>query len=254
MPRARSTSTAIAKRGTGTAMSAAEAKKQLAERAESLKNRIGAPASNKIKTKDKMFTMPDGTVTAGPIEAVIIDFVSRNLLFEGKYDPKNPSPPTCFAIGRVPNDDLVSSSNSPHRQTENCRECPLNEFGSDGDAKACKNTRYLAILPPGATSEDQIMTIEASPTAIRGYDGYVGSILSKFGVDPIGVVTSISFHPDQNKKQLIFEFSAPNEDIATYLARAADAKALLEAEPDATSRSEHAEKPTRARPRGRARR
>lgn len=204
----------------------ANVQEQLANEAGSITDRIGAPASSKIKTKDKVFTFPDGTVDQGPINVVIVDFMPRNSFYESKWDANNPAPPVCYAFGTNPK-DMKPSEHSTDPQAENCHDCPMNQFGSDGDGKACKNTRMLAVLPPDAGPEDPLMTMDVSATAIRSFDTYVGTVARMQQVPPIGVVSEVTFHPEKSYPSLLFGQPTPNENVGEHLSRRPEALAIL---------------------------
>jgi len=76
-----------------------------------LGNSVAPPSSNRISTRDKKFTLPDGTSHAGPLMAVVLDFRNFNRYFTKPYDPQNPTPPDCFAIAKDFND--LSPGNHP---------------------------------------------------------------------------------------------------------------------------------------------
>lgn len=197
-----------------------------------MQKRIQAPAGSGISIKDKQFKFPGGRVMDS-IEVVVLDFVSRNLYYEGRFDPKNPAPPTCFAIGRDLK-DMVPSANSPTQQSEECFSCPNNQFGSNGAGKACKNTRLLAVVDPTA-QDGQIYTLSVPPKSLKAFDGYVNTLASMLKRAPFGVITRIGFHPEADHEQLIFSHVAPNPDIGSCVARMPEAEMILSVEPD-TSR------------------
>lgn len=60
-------------------------------------------------------------------------------------------------------------------------------------AKACKNSRLLALLPVDADDETPIMVLKVSPTALKAFDSYVASVARSFQLPPLGVVTEIGF-------------------------------------------------------------
>ena len=205
--------------------------KELAAEAAAISKRIGAPAKSLISTRDKLFTFPDGRVHQGPLDVVILDFVSRNLFYEGRWDPNKIEAPVCFAIGDSPS-LLEPSAKSPKRQAEHCTGCPLNEFGSNGSGKACKNTRLLAVMLPDAQGEEApIYTLSIPPTALKTFDSYVGGLSSMLSKAPIQVISRVSFHPEKTYALPIFGNPQPNERISEFYAHRADARKLLEREP-----------------------
>lgn len=233
-------STAIAKK-TNTAIVSIQ--DQLRAQAAAMSGRIAAPSGVSIKiTQDKKFALPDGSRVDGPLDLVIVDFVSRNEYYEGAYDPNNISPPACFAINPIPK-DMVPSDNAPDKQSDDCASCPMNQFGSSGKGKACKNTRLLAVLPPDADEDTPVWLLKVSPTALKGFDGYVGGVARTFQMPPISVVTSVDFNPNETYATLTFSDPRPNENLAVHFARQEEAKELLMIEPDVSSFGQQAAKP-----------
>lgn len=205
---------------------------QLAKDAEGIVNQIGAPSTNKIRTKDKMFTMPDGFIERDSLQLVIIDFNSQNKFYSGVYDANNVVPPDCFAISSTPK-NMVPSKSVANPECDNCDECPNNAFGSSGAGKACKNTRVLVVTTPDAGPDDELMTLEVSPTALRGFDAYVTKIAKDFSAPPVKVITTVSFH--DTKPMLVFSDPEPNPNYAEHYARRDEARAILSVEPDLTA-------------------
>lgn len=202
---------------------------ELAAEAASIADSIGKPSTNIIKLRDKVFTLPDGQVIQQPLRVVIIDFISKNFFYENAYNENNPEPPVCFAISKTVA-NMAPSENSTDPQADTCAECPMNEFGSAGAGKACKNTRVLAVTLPDYDSDD-IFTISVSPTAIKAFDAYVGSIAKVFKAPPVRVITDVHFHPEKTYPSLMFGNPQPNEYYAEDFARRSDAEDILTVEP-----------------------
>lgn len=208
--------------------------KQAAE----IQNKIGAPGGDKIVVgTDKTFKFPDGRISKDPFKAVIVEFITGHYFYKGKYDPKNIVPPDCFALGTDPK-DMFPSENAPDRQAENCQSCPNNQFGSDGDAKACKNQRLLALLPPDADAETPFNVLHVSPTALRAFDGYVAKLASVFGKPPSAFVSEVGFNPGKEFATLVFGNPQPLEEdqLPVFLSRQTEAIKRLLTEPDLTQR------------------
>lgn len=227
---AKKTSTAVAvKKPSGGAVVDIQA--QLRKQAEELAGKVAPASGITIQVSQaKEFKFPDGT-KSDEFQCVILDFVSANFFYEGEYDKDNISPPACFALGSNPL-QLVPSDNSPVKQSDECKGCPMNEFGSAGKGKACKNTRVLAVLPPDATEDTPIWLLKVSPTAIKAYDSYVRSVASAFQMPPVSVVTTVSFDEGSDYPSLRFGDPQPNENLAVHFGRQEEARKLLETEPD----------------------
>jgi len=187
---------------------------QLRKELDTLKDRVDPPSGYMISTKAKVFTLPNGSASDGPLVCVVLDWVTSNSYFEGIYNPKDPQPPTCFAIAREPA-KAVPSDNAPKKQGDLCKDCPKNEWGSDpqgGKGKACKNTRRLLIVPHDADENAQPWVISVSPTALKHFDKYVNT-LADVGTHPIEVVTTISFEASEAYPSLRFAVENKHDNL-----------------------------------------
>jgi hypothetical protein len=142
----------------------------------------------------------------------------------------------CFAIGTNPR-DMTPSANAPARQADDCQACPMNQFGSAGEGKACKNGRRLALLPENDDGGDvdfehDIWLMDVSPTALKGFDGYVQAVARTFSQPPVGMLTEISFDPSVTYAKLMFSNPRPIASLGEAFARQAEAQEMLNAEPD----------------------
>jgi len=215
---------------------------QIAAQIASMSDRIAPPSGSKIKLSPGAFTLPDGSKTPGPLELVIVDFVAKNSFYEGNFDSNNITSPVCFSIGTNPA-KMVPSANSPMPQAKTCAECPMNQFGSKGNGKACKNERVLAVLPPEAQDDTALWQLAVSPTGLKGFDAYVGGVVRTFQTPPVGVVTMVSLDPTKTYASLVFSDAQPNHHLTSHFARQAEAQAMLATEPDVTNT-----KPAKATP------
>ena len=223
------TSTAVAIKKAGGAL--VSIKDQMAAELAALGDRTSPAGGDKVQLKnDKTFNLPDGTKVS-ELEVVIVDFIATNNFYEGAYDKDNIQPPACFAIGQVIS-QMVPSDNSPVKQSDACATCPMNQFGSAGNGKACKNMRRLAVLPSDADADTPLYVLDVSPTGLKSFDGYVKSVAAKFGVLPIGVVTTISMDPNVDYPSLRFGDPQPNENIESHWARRTEALERITQEPD----------------------
>jgi hypothetical protein len=194
--------------------------------------KIAPGGGNKITlSKKDGFTLPDGTKTQGPLELVIVDFNTKHSFYETQYDPNKIVPPGCFAIGPNPK-QMTPSKNSPNMQSDSCQGCPMNEFKSAGNGKACTNNRVLAVLPPDADEDTPMWTLSVSPTALKAFDSYVAGVNRTFGMAPICVVTTVGLNPETEYPQLTFSNPVQNDALAVAYARIAEARDLLNIEPD----------------------
>jgi hypothetical protein len=201
-----------------------------------IQNRISAPTGDRIQaTQGKTFKFPNGQ-EVDSFECVIVDFAASNMYYETAFDRNNVTPPACFAIGLEPA-TLVPSDNSPEKQSAGCSSCWANQFGSSGKGKACSNTRLLAVLPLDADSETELMILKVSPTGLRAFDGLVGTVARQMNLPIRGVVTEISFSPDQEYASMRFRAIGPTSKDLLMLAQSRKEEAMqrLLTEPDVSA-------------------
>lgn len=240
--------TALAKAKTGTALATpVDVKAAIAAQLAAIKDgALGSSGGDQIKcTQDKKFELPNGTVAEDPLDLIIVDFVSANAFYEGAYDPKDIQPPVCYAVNKII-DKMVPTDKSTDCQASNCATCPMNQFGSAGAGKACKNSRVLAVLPADFDDDTPIWVLKVSPTALKNFDRYVAS-LARNGILPSMVKTVVDFNPSESYAQLMFTDPQPLEDetIARVFARQAEATERLHQLPDFTPRAQPAKAPAR---------
>jgi hypothetical protein len=171
-------------------------REQLANESANIASRISQPGGDRIRySKQNQLVLPDGS-EVDELEVVVLDFISSNVFYDRDYDPKNPIPPACFAIGANPA-ELVPSKNSPAVQSTTCKACPNNQFGSKGNGKACKNTRLLAVIPYDGLvdGESDIWIQSIPPTSVKSFDAYVQLLSVRHKSVPIGVRTMLSMEP-----------------------------------------------------------
>jgi hypothetical protein len=187
-------------------------------------------------TQDKKFEMPNGDIL-DVIEGVIVDFVYRNEYYPEAFNRKQIKPPTCFAISPAEK-GMHPSPNSPELQDEGkgCEKCQQNQWGSSptNNGKACKNTVYMALLPPNATADDPVWTLKTSPTAIKHFNGYVNKLAHTLNRSKDGVITKIFFDPGSPYASVRFEAVGVNDHLGETQTRTAEARARLLQEPDLT--------------------
>jgi hypothetical protein len=223
------TAVAVRKASAGNIVSIQEAlKAQVAD----LGNRVAPPSGIKIRaTQDKKFILPDGTTTPGPLKLVIVDFAAVHNFYEGAYNKDDVGPPACFAVGTNPK-KMVPAANVPNKQAVDCQVCPMNEYGSAGTGKACNNGRLMAVLPPDADANTPLWLLQASATAIKGFDSYVSEVARTFQSMPISVVTTVEFDENVTYAKMVFSDPEPNPNISEHFARQGEARELLFAERD----------------------
>ncbi len=226
-----STSTAVAvkKPNAGSIVSIQE---QLKAQAASVAGRTEG-SSKSVKYSDGKFVLPNGFQTNDPIKVVILDFVTQHVKFEKAYKAGEVSPINCAAVGDNPREmKPYDSIATPENST--CSGCWANEYksASNGDGKACKQVRAMAVLVQDSDGnidpDGPIYTLTTSPTSNKVFDGYVKSVAAAFMLPPVGVVTTLDLDTTTSKwVSLQFLTPAPNEDVAACFGRQAEARAML---------------------------
>lgn len=166
---------------------------------------------------------------------IILDSLHINTYFEGDYDPDNPLPPVCFAMGReeanleahvnVPgegDEDFDTSYFALQSPTGYCKDCPHYQWGSapKGRGKSCKTKRRLVVIPAGQITvkgkgrnvdiqeeiyEDPEHYKTADPvsavlpvTSVKNYSKYVKSLSQEHQRPPFGVITRMFTQGDDD--------------------------------------------------------
>lgn len=208
----------------------ANAAELIAAEAALMAARLAAPTGDVIRiNKDKTFALPDGS-TNDTIDAVIVDFVSMNQFYPGKFDPKDFKPPVCMALG-VERKEMRPFESSPQKQSEFCVSCPMGQWGSDGKGKACKDQRLLALVAPAAQDDGALMVLKVSPTGTRYWDQYASGLAAKSDL-PFKKVTRIEFDQKSDYASLRFSVVGPNDGWATAFGRRTEARKRLLTEPE----------------------
>ena len=216
----------------------ADIRAMLAKQVASDIERLGATGGKDAirVTQDKKFELPDGQL-ADELDVIVVDFVYRNEYYLGNFNRKQITPPACFAISAT-SSDMAASDNSPMKQSESgCSVCQQNQFGSspNGDGKACKNTVYLAVLPPDATEDTPVWVIKSSPTAVKHFNGYVSKVARTAQVPVSAVTTKLFFDPSSTYVSLRFEPIGVNPSFELTARRQNEARHRLMQEPDVSA-------------------
>lgn len=207
---------------------------QLRKELGQLSNQIEPPSSNKISTKGKLFTLPNGRSSPGPMQCIVLDWVAVNMIYKGGYNPNVRQPPLCWAIAKNL-DELKPSDKVAEPQAPDCATCPKNAWGSGagGKGKACKNQRRLLIVPPNFAEGDEPMSLYVSPTGLKSWNAYVNKLAKEQQKLPIQVVTEIAFDPQQSYPTLVFSYKEPHGRLNEVMRMRELYQDMLLREPDA---------------------
>lgn len=200
--------------------------------------------------KSGVLSFDDNVIPGNKMGVIILDSMFEHAYYEGKFDPNNPAPPTCFALGRDEGELAPHKTVFDHDQAQNdtCAGCPMNEFGSadTGRGKACKNVRRLALIPAGTFAKNGefkfidddehyadtgLAFLKVPVTSTPAFKAYTKQIAQSLRKPLFAVATEISLVPDA-KNQFAVKFSAleevPMELLDTIFKRVEEAKALID--------------------------
>lgn len=181
---------------------------------------------NRIKLAGCVFTLPDGSSNEGPLDAIILDFTFVNSFFEGVYNANTPAPPVCSARNRNAN-EMVPMVSSSKPQNETCEGCAQNEYPPQGGGKPCKNGITVALVAADLGPDAPIMTLDVSPTGIKGFLKYIEGLAHK-GNAPLQVITKISFDDKVTYPKLVFGDPTPHVKLEEAFACLDRAKIALD--------------------------
>lgn len=180
-------------------------------------SRVFRPATAQISTKSGIMSYMNQAIPGNKLSAIVIGQIFENNFFEGKFDPRNPRNPICFAFGRPPTDgskpEMVPHVEIPEefRQAATCDRCEWSKWGSDtesmsGKGKRCKELYKLGLIPVGMDANEMAI-LRIPVTSRKNWEVYVNGLAAQTGRPPWGVVTEVSVHP-HTRNQFEIRFAA----------------------------------------------
>jgi len=184
------------------------------------------PTVGQISTKSGILAYMDQPIPGNKLKCIVLASIFENNYFEGKFDPKNPRNPVCYAFGRATPDGSVPFMSppdyvkEPHRKAADCTACPWSKWASDPDSpsgkgKRCKEIYKLALVPAATADTDvsktEIAILRVPVTSRKNFELYVNEAASVFRRPTWGMVTEISLQPHM-RNQFEMKFS-PLEPI-----------------------------------------
>lgn len=198
-----------------------------AQAAADLSKNFQASSSDRISTKDKQFTLPDGSNRGSSLEVLILAVAYSNSYYEGQYDAMNPKPPSCFAIGKSETGMVPDSSVENPKSTE-CDLCEQNQFGSSGRGKACKNTVKLLCIVP---EYDKMVSLHIPPTGMKDFKASLNKFIgpnSEGGYSYItDCIVTFTFKSSVSFSVPVIDSVVPNKEADKAFALSIEAKKQL---------------------------
>jgi hypothetical protein len=164
------------------------------------------PGGQFIKTRGGFFKIGDQLVKDNKLNVSVLAHRYENAWYSDKFDPDNPKPPDCFALGTDeeemrPHEKSTLPQGGPDGR---CATCPKNKWNSDpegGKGKACKNVRRLAILSsdgmtPDSIKNGEVLYIKPPVMSVKFWSTYLKTITNVLKRPLWSVATQIGARPD----------------------------------------------------------
>lgn len=134
---------------------------------------------------------PDSPDTEKELIGVIVDHHPVNAYWAVKYDGAN-NPPDCSSMdGKVGTGDPGGS----------CKACPYNQFGSDGNGKACKNMHRVYVLRDGETFP---LLLTLPPTSLKNFADFLGKRVVGKGLRSYAVKVKVTLKKATNSTGITY--------------------------------------------------
>ena len=114
----------------------------------------------------------DGQDTEEEVRGVVVFSRPSRAFFSTRYDPTASAPPDCASFDAVKG----IGDNGTGMGTHDCVACPKNQWGSDGNGKACKERMNLYVLRPG---EIFPLHVALPPTSLTPWKRYFLSVINR---------------------------------------------------------------------------
>jgi len=174
---------------TNAIMTLADLRQQLAAKLLDQRSALPPPTSSRIRpVVNEGFKLPDEIILE-ELEGIVVDVRYINALYLKPFKRGEVEQPPCWCVSADAN-NMAPDAECSKAKSENCNGCPMNEFGSKGSGKACKNTIRLAIVPPDATDSTVPYILDLAPTsttsflkAYRGLKVPIQTVVMSFSLD-----------------------------------------------------------------------
>lgn len=212
-----------------------DVKELLQQQSQDIATRISAPSAGlRIRGNIKNGTIQVGELEDEMISVVVIDFITKRTFYDTPWRDGDPyRPPVCYGFSKNP-DLMVPHENvediGGEFQSDACSNCPLNEWGSDGAGKACKERRVMLVLPPDeANANDDFWELDIPVKSLKSFDSFVRTVKEAWDVPPVAAIVDISLDPSANYVQYVFSNPQPNPLVGAHAARIEEASKILAA-------------------------
>jgi len=98
--------------------------------------------ANLISFKGGQLIVEGNVVPGGEAQVIVLAQQGERSYYEGAFDASKPQVPACYSFdGEQPHPEASDPQNGT------CEDCPMNEWGSKGKGKACREGTRVAVLP-----------------------------------------------------------------------------------------------------------
>lgn len=183
-------------------------KEQMAEEARVVAKAF-RPTVGQISTKSGILSYMDQPIPGNKLRCIVLAAIFENNYFEGKFDPKNPRNPICYAFGRtLPNGEppeMIPFEAIREPKAATCAECEWSKWGSDsespsGKGKRCKEIYKLALVPAASAEQDvgkaEVAILRVPVTSRKNFELFVNEAAAGFQRPTWGVIAEVSLVPD----------------------------------------------------------
>lgn len=160
----------------------------------------------------------DDVVSAQELVGVILDHHPVNAYWENKYSGGNEQPDCSSYDGKQGVDRTTG-------EIRNCKNCPHNQFGSDGAGKACKNIHRCYILQEGNPVP---LILALPPTSLKYLRDYIGKKVLLKGMRCWDCVTKITLKKEKSTDGIQYSRAAFSYVGKLSPEQSAEAKAMAE--------------------------
>lgn len=213
---------------------------QLAQKAADFNKTVQQPQGRRITLDQKTgnFIAPGDINLGTEVRLIVVDFCSANRYYPGQYDPSNVVPPVCWAFGDII-DEMQPEEAAPEKQSDLCKKCPHNQWGSSGRGKACKNTRELAVVLADEMEdpdyEPELYHLSVAPSSIKHFDRAATEVYSLFNGPPIKAIITVKAVSVKNYVETNFGSVEANPHLERVFDLMEDAPDLIARDPDMTN-------------------
>lgn len=138
---------------------------------------------------------PESPDSEKELEAVLVFTHRMNSYWEGDFGSSENKAPACSAI------DAKKGVSFETGEVRDCENCPMNQYGSDGDGKACKNMRRMYLLLSGKPG---VYLLSIPPTSLKDVNKQLARLMGNSKTPYTRMVLKFKLTKDKNKNGIAY--------------------------------------------------